>query len=577
MPSSVLAELPEFGLAARAEPVDVATWLPEMPLVFLEWDDPATGLTDFWQNHLAPALERSDLYAEFRQQPEFAQLLAGMGLVQFVSGKSPLELAQQIGGERIVAAVFPAPQGRDEPAVLLASVHRDEEAAADTMEALDGLLRMGEGREIERPVHRGIRALHVKDGAVVAVVGRVLLVSNEGQTLRSVVDRALDGSEDNVVAKFVARERERSREGAVLRGFAQARALRAMSDEPLPDPFLFPDVLGHLIFGEAAEGLLGAELWRVDAVADGGLDFLVTAAGAEPSASKMTPFPAQSPAARTLAPLDLDDVGMVLSARRDLGAWWHGRAETMQPSTEKGFAKFETDLGVFFERAIGDEIVPQLEGDWQLVVARQRYDEQRTPEHVRIPAFALVAPAADAEVFEREITLALTSLLGILNLERGQQRFAPWRIVDEEHDGLRFVGGRFDVESRAQADPLRHNVSPCVSRVGEFLVFATSWELLERLTAAIASPTGPPALDDGARTAVQLRFAPVRLALQENESFLVAQSMTEDGKTEAQAQLEWRAVGEIAGLFEDLNLESRWHEEGCTLHARLTLAVGAEP
>jgi len=127
-----------------------------------------------------------------------------------------------------------------------------------------------------------------------------------------------------------------------------------------------------------------------------------------------------------------------LALSRDLGRFWESREKLLAPAALAGLAQFDTTIALLFGgRTLGEELLPWLRPEILLVAQRQEWTQQgRRAPVVKLPGFALVFRLKDPERGGPELEVAFQTVLGFVNLDRGQKGLPPYRLETTTHDGL---------------------------------------------------------------------------------------------------------------------------------------------
>ena len=567
-----------FAGPAPDEPTSIAPLFPEDVWAYIEIEDAGELAANYPESKLAGMLENEPLLAAYRDSKPWAQLQAGLAFVQALSGVSPAELARNLLGERIAAGFTTAAGDSSEPGLLVVVQTQDEDHAEMLLRLIQGLAQSDGGGRVEVGKHRGVEGFSIDKKMFLAAVGARVIGASQNELLKAAVDRALDGSKG-----FAATDRHR-RIAAELDGDARVsfevdldrvRALNPegrLGAEKLDEAFpslLFQDVIEIMNLSPSVRGCVRLDREEFALEVE-----LPTQGVAVPE--RLAFFAMEDAQQGGLLALSGSQTFTTISGWRDLARFWEDRDKLLTEETEKGFAEFESGLGIFFSgKSIPDEILPMLYPDWVIVGARQTFSSGPTPPKVRFPCGAAVLHARDPKVLFEELSVALQSLLAILNIQRGEQGQTPMRLFVELRDGNTVYGGRFLENDGRPYDSARFNFSPAITLVGDRVVLSTSEELLDDIVATLKAEGGAPKSPPGTLTRLHLRVDPGIELVRENRDALVAQSVVDDGKTFEEAGYEFDLLTLAAAQVAELELATRIDQDAFRLQLTLEWNDGA--
>lgn len=462
--------------------------------------------------------------------------LTGGGIVLAVEGE-PGESARRI---LIVTPTDPAFLTRANQA-LLDMVRENAKA-----KGLADPIKSGE--------YRGITGYELGKGAYAIVEGKLVLV-DRSKTLKTLVDRALDGVKAGATladdAAWMARRAQVGDPQAW--GVVRLDRLRELApkqfafkgEAPLPATFLFGSWLEVI---RKADWASAAFSWTE--AGPGAEILLPTPVGGYPEALKgFVPSDGRG-ATRPLSP-----PGTIasLSLWRNLSSIWEARAELFPPEAVQGLAKLDGVAGQFFGgRDFGTDVLGALGDEWRLVVARQDHASLKPVPDMKLPAFALVVDLKpDDNDFAQRLKVAFQSIIGLVNLGGVQSKSPPLELRSETFEDVPVSTARYMLPRIAPdtKEPvhLRHNFSPSVAQVGNHFILSSTVGLTRDLITAFKTPAKP---GDGTLV-VEANGRELADLVELNKTRLVMQNMLEKGHDKTQAE---REISLLSQLLRHLGL-----------------------
>jgi hypothetical protein len=536
------------GAACSQQPQagpDLAQAFPAEVLVYVEsagLGDFLRGLpqADFWRS-----LRASRLGRQLLTLPQTGELMAGLVFLELLAGEPPAQFLGKAVGERLAVALLPAEQ----PILLAAVEFSERDRAARVLEVLENLLQQSGSEGLVKSRVIGGEIWSLNDELFLAPTGRVVLISSSRSSLDESL-RRLGGTEQASLSTCPALLRLRQNPVEALRGFL-ARPLLGLIPDRLDQPLLslwLGDFLEfsrraknlYVSFAVSAEGLVGTLEWPVDPaeVEPHGLHF---------------GHQAKNP----LLLFNTDKDLLSLSVRRRLADWWEQRARYLIEGLDGDFINTESQLAQFFGgKNFVEEILANFHEDMVLVVTRQTYPQVSEPPKVRFPGGALLLRPKKPEVLT-DLAIALHSLLGIINIERGQQGKTPLLIYSEPLAGSTLYGARFLDRDHRAADAARYNLSPALIQVGEWLVLATADEVIRDLLPQLQERTEPSSLPSSVTAHGRIDGPLLEKILADNRDILLANATLESGKSPAAARRDLDALLLLPTVVESLEWSGR--------------------
>jgi hypothetical protein len=632
---------PSFAAQPEVEPVQelkqappAAGLLPETTVVYAEFSSAATLLDSPLVKHL---WEQEPLL-EIWRSPQVLQARTGVMAVELALGLKFEKVLRDLTHHGVVVGI----DARTRGAVLIAQA-RDSETLQRHVRRLLGAARddarsKGKADTIEEKEYRGARAYRL-DKATAAVVGERLILSNQDDLIRAVIDRALDGSAagnsllDN--AQFVSAH-DVDREQAALTSqetqrwmwtWSDLAALRAAPD--LDKLFQRPqsDFGAELFFGGILKLIREAPSSTFSVIAHPHqLEFMTGwPAAASQNDEEYAFFFGPDGSGEAEPMLHLPDSLLSLTAYRDLGQLWLRAGDLFDQQTNDQLAQADAGLTTLFSgRDFGEEILGAIEPRMQLVVIPQHWNPaDALKPSIELPAFALVMRLRDPAGMQPQLKRIFQSLIGFLNVA-GAINQQPQLDMDtlKTPEGGIVVAGTYAPETDRPAGrevPVHYNFSPTLLMQSDLAILASTQAAGEQVLAAALAAAQAASLAAVSNTDVSntdvsntdvsntdvsntdvsntdvsntdvsnvaqprlnsrltLGLRPLAGALEANRELLISQNILEKGHSRLEAEREVTLVLKLLRLAEAFDLEFVHHPQP---HVRAVLrftAPAAQP
>ncbi|MFO0908511.1 MAG: hypothetical protein U0794_09140 [Isosphaeraceae bacterium] len=546
---------------ARAQEPAASRWVSTDAVLFVEMPRPAVLLDRAADPRLKALFNTVPGLKAALDSGDMKKLRDVVGLLVDKLGLPWDEALRKLtGGGAILAVEAP---GVGEPAAALLVTPTDPALLRKATTTLIELARKdaadnGRDDPIKSGEYRGFTGYAIGPKAAYAIVNDTLVIANKGDTIKAVIDRALDGlpADRRFDSSEVYRQRKASnRADEMAWAFARLDRLRSL------DPKRFkgisePDAGGVLLFGGWLNTLakapwLSASMTWTDRTLAATLAMPAPSGGGRPA-----PFQGYIPPAGSGAPGLVHVPGSILSVSlwRDLAAVWEARTELFKPEDVQNLAKLDTFAGQFFGgRDFGTGVLGATAANWRLVVALQDPKSLDPVPDVKLPAFALVADLKpDDPDFAQRLKVAFQSFVGLVNLGAAQSKSPPLELMSETYEGVTLSTTRYmpppprgnagnGSDKAAAKDSAavhqRHNFSPTATQVGDHFVLSSSRGLARDLVKAFKSAAagGPLKPEDGTLVA-EADGAALAQLVTVNRDRLVMQNILEKGNQEDQAR-----------------------------------------
>lgn len=555
--------------ASTSRAQDAAELLPPSTVAFAKVER-LDQLVDLILNHpMREKVESLDVVQAGLESDEFTQFQAGLQLAEFRIGMKWHEALSTVSAGGIHVALDAETEG----VVLLAGTN-DEAALAklikDATDFVQGLDR--DAQPFETHEYRGYTA-YKADQAVAAQVGPWLLISNQPDLAKSIVDRYEDGGSNLT-------DNERFQEGtsqlsdnsagwawvdvAVIRDSGMASELFTNRSENIAVEFLFGGIQEALKdtdyaafefdMDESGLGLALSTPFRSDWIEPPREFFFgMDAGGVAP------------------APLEPQDMIFTASTYRDIGSLWLSKEDLFEENHIAELSQADSNLSTLFAGVdFGEEVLGAAEPGFQIVVTRQNYDHLETPvPAIKVPAFALVFELKEPKEVQRTFKVAYQSIIGFVNIGLGQEGQPQLEFNTEDLNGSRIVAATYFADPDEDEGRINYNFSPSIAFVDDNFVLSSTVELARELTELIQSDTYGEATK--ANSALMLDGDALAEILGDNREQLIAQNMLEDGNDYEEAGNTIDTLLSLVQMFEQFSADLAVEGDQLKLHARLSV------
>ncbi|MGE3818051.1 MAG: hypothetical protein AB7I30_01325 [Isosphaeraceae bacterium] len=529
-------------------------WVSSDAVLYLEVPRPGVLLDRASDERLLALAETVPGLREALRRPEVKTLRDVVTEVARELGK-PWDVAvREITGGGAVLAVE-APRGRP-PGIALIVTPTD----AEVLEKAAGIVReiarreaanRGQDDPIASGEHRGIVGYSPRGTkAAYAIVEGKLVIADRSDTLKAVVDRALDGlpADRSVKTLEVWKAREDAPNPESLAwGMARLDILRELD----PNRYRIEEKVdggATLLFGGWIQTLRQAP-WVSATLTWNEKRLAGQIRMPAPPGGRSAPFLGYVPPRGEGAPPPIHLPGTVLSASlwRDLSALWEAKSDLFRPEDAQNLNQLDTLSGTFFGgRDFGTGVLGSLTSDWRLIVAMQDHAATTPLPDVKLPAFALVAQMKpDAEDFAQRLKVAFQSFVGVVNLGSAQTKAPPLELLSETYEGVTLSTTRFMPPLKSGPDDqppgpvhYRHNFSPTAVQVGPHFVLSSSVGLARELVKALKDGGSESPRDEPATFVVKADGGVMAKLVDLNRDQLVMRNVLEQGNDEARAGAE---------------------------------------
>jgi hypothetical protein len=562
-------------------------WLPEGTILFGRLDSSAR-----WLEHpVVVGIQKTEAFKKLWRTPEALQLRGGITIAEFALGMKLDRLAQSLTTGGAYLAI-----DKDTKGVALLLSTEGEEWLTDYLEKGLGFLRKdakskGNPDPVKEAEYRGFRGYKIQN-AVFAQAGEWLILSNEGETLKAILDRKLDrGPSLSDVdwyrrAEQVLVQRDSSGEASdsavgiddsvgTFRSSAQAYAM--VDWKSLRELAKGNDLFRGQAKDFGAELLLGGWL-SVFSNADVGLG---TFGFGEKGMEMRFWAPTESswfgdarlhyvgPEARGRAPKEFEQGAFAslasMGTYRDLSQLWLRAGDLFDQNVNDQLAQADATLTTLFSgRDFGEDILGAIEPEIRMVVSEPRTSSEGDLQPaLRLPGFALVGKLKGEGKLQRELKRTFQSFVGFLNVAGAQEGQPQLELGSEAGESGSIYWAQYVMDEEKDYSsglPIQFNFEPTIAFVGDLVVLSSQRELAKTLTEQLAKPSGD-GTDSEHQTWMSLDVAALQRVLEMNSNSLIAQSMLENGKTRVEAKRDLERISTVMELFERVRMSMQFQDQ----------------
>jgi hypothetical protein len=564
------------GVASAAdEVVRAERWVSRDAVIYVEIPRPAALIDRAAEPRIRALLGAVPGYQERVDKvldgEHGRKAMANLKALEAALGMAWTGVLSGLTGKGVVAVVEPPTKGEG-PSVYLIISPNDPKFPQQVADTVIDLIRknadeLGVPDPVKSVIHRGVTAYSIGPAAYAIVEGKVVF-ANQAETLKRIIDRALDGlpEKDSIVSDDMFRTRKAAVKPDTLAwGLARVDRLRELdpkrfqpSDNTNTGQMLL--LGGWLDVAKRASWVSAAVTWTDLKLA---ADLTIAA----PASGRTDALKGFIPPKGSGAPKLANVPGTVLSASlwRDLPALWEARAELLKPEEVQQLAGLDTFAGQFFGgRDFGSGVLGALSPNWRLVVAVQDYKAMKPAPDTKVPAFALIVDLKpDDPDFAQRIKVAFQSFVGLVNLGAAQTKAPPLELGSEEFEGVTISTSHFvlpapapapatkdkdkdkakEVEEGKEPVHVRHNFTPSAVQVGDHFVISSSVGLARDLVKALKAPASPP---EDATFVVEVDGGMIATLVDLNRTQLVMGNMLQRGNDKTQADTD---IGLLSSLL----------------------------
>lgn len=569
---------PCLAATPRSEISDPARLVPESAAALLTVANPAPVLDallspDYYQPLLALKPIDKTLHS-----PDFAKLQQLVSLLEIRLGTSWQAALKQLAGGGLTLAFDP-----QRHAAILVIKAKDAELLGKLHSSLIELIeaharKQGKKSPIESQEHRGVRVWTFGPGEQHAIVGDTLIVSNQREALRAVLDLHAESSARGLAGKPRYQQAQQGTAGALAWAMVDLEALRQTPQVSKALSKKSENLLAEILIGGLRDALGTAPYAAVTLRLEDNqlrLQAQLPRDASKIGSNRRWCF-SSSAAEGAPALLKPNQALANLSFYRNLAGMWQAREELFDDRVNAGLTQADTNLGLYFSgRDFGPEVLAKLSPRWQFVVARREFNPDRPIPALKLPAMAVILETKD-DAFANELFLTFQNIVGIINLQ-GIQSGRPQLLLDgEEYHGAKIRKAIYLASREAPKEKARveYNFHPAAARIGSQFIFGSTYEIVRELVDLAASPAAHQSTGQQ-NTLLEIDGDRLRAALDDNRDMLVSRAMLSSGDNRQAAEKQIDSLLGLGRLIQGASLELLAQPTSLTLEASITLGDDA--
>ncbi len=558
-----------------------AELLPPSTVLYAEVSDPPALLEFVWDHPVATHLRGLPAYQQALEEPDAEEFLTVLGYLEDQLGMDWRE-AFRVGTAGGAALAIDA---RTEGAALL--VRAADAAKLDELKetflrlAREDAEQKGEDVPFREDDYRGI-PVYLADGGGFATYERWLVLVNEADFGREILDALLDSRDDSLAGQENFQQaREATDGGPLVWVYANISMVREAGAAEDVFNGKADDPVGELLFGGVLEVLQRTPFASVALTGDQhrlGVKFSVPFERSWITEERSHYF---GPRGAGAAPpvLNVPNTLFTLAAYRDVSEMWLRADDLFDENVNNELAEADSNLSTLFAgKDFGEDILGSLSPQLQIVAARQEFPTGRPVPAIKLPAFALVAPMKNPEVTAKELRRVFQNLIGFLNVVGATEGNPQLELDVKSLDSGELITAAFvpeagEVSGSEASDggaKIYFNFSPSVAFAGDRMIIASTAGLARDLATAeeVAVQEG----DSIVNLSAELSAGVLQAVLNDNVSHLMSQNMLKKGHTHDEADAEVNTLLDLLGLLKGAALTLTTNEHVLNLEMEIQWA-----
>lgn len=542
----------------RADSVDPLRLLPDSTLAVVTIDSPRTVLDGLLAPEYYEPLVALKAVDKALHAPALTRLKQLVGLLEARLDTSWQDALRTITGGGITLAF----DAKRQAAILIV---RSEDSALlkklnDTLSDLIEVHARSQGNRSpsDAKEYRGVRTWSFGPGEQHAIVGDMLVISNQGEALRAVLDLHADRSAAGLAGKAAfTQARRQAGTGNLAWAMVDIEALRQLPKVAAALAKKSDNPGQEMLFGGVADALRTARYATASLRLDGKklrLQAELPRNSSEIASNRRWWF-ASSGSDGDAAVLEPKNALANLTIDHDFAGMWAAREELFSERVNAGLTQADTGLGLFFSgRDFGPEVLAKLAPRWQFVAVRREFPASQPIPAIKLPAMALVIETKD-DAFADELFLAFQNAVGIINLQ-GIQTGRPQLLLDgKEYHGAKIRLAHYLPPRETPKDNARleYNFNPTAARIGSRFVIGTTYELACELVDLLQKPVAARSSDQN--TSLEIDGGQLRAAFEDNRDLLVSRAMLSSGDDKKAAQKQVDSLLDLGRLIHSASVQ----------------------
>ena len=486
-----------------------------------------------WQK----VVENTKQYKEFRNSPQYNQVLAGKQILGAVLGYDFDQFVKRFLSTRFAVAVYPR-EGQKIPGYLLVVHYPDRELWAKLRPHVEGWTALAAAGKMERETVAGRQIVGIDKKVYYFTESDVLVAANDKKLLESAspVIANKGGAKLSDDSSFKAGSA--NAKGNVARFYLDSEKARAIAKRDRWAPEKVDNFVGTLLLQDLIE--LGATSKTVAAGIDvegKKVSFVVTIPGKPDRLGEVFNGFLLDPkkAGATVAPKVKGYLGGLV-IHRDIQQLYHQREKLVIEAVQPEFDKFESGINNLVPgKNFVEDLLPMLGNQLTFLAARQDFSNRAGQPAIKLPAFAMVAELSKPKEGGDFLQMLFQAIVPIMNFQLKENGGQPQLLAMEKHNGVDVTFARPLSETVGKNLPIVHNFRFSAATVDNKYILATSRDLCQNLIDAYRVPSLPK--HDGRNVVFDWNPVEVAASLAENVDLLVANGIKE-GKPATQAKEE---------------------------------------
>ena len=559
--SSALALLLLIGLTlpnlSAAPPTQAQPrWLlSAQPLLVIQAEQPALVAKQFLRYATLPELMRFPAYRELLESTGQRRFLQLLGYLEKELGAAPEELLDRLAGGGILFGLellYAHPFASPEPRFTLQLRGRDPQFTQKAVALLtelgtQELARQESKDKYEYENFEGVKITRLGNTFAFAVVDADVVASNQLAGVKAAISRAKQIT-TTPLRVLMARRNLKAQPLAWL--WADLKKAKGLAGDGFKKGIELPtnEFVGHVVFGGWLDVIRRADEVTA-AVSTEGDDLILTTtlpAGQEGMSAVMKSVfarPLDEPGVRPF--FDFSGALFQTSFCYYPGGFIDHLDEFVTESVRKEFTDFNKKSKPFLVGHTFSDMVKLLGKRHQFIVARQRDSGYKIQPRDRYPAFGAVVDLKEPARFDKE-ALPIIRAAGFLAALNISMKFTEEKIGDYKLIGYRFVENE---KNKERDHGVLFNFSPCMVRIGDQVIFASTFELARDLAPVVKEHAGRTARRDEASARHRFSWEGLGYYFDGVKGQVLAQIVLSDGSTFAEAE---RQMDDLKKLFQRL-------------------------
>lgn len=594
--SAYSADPPDVGLSGTAVALapdsaaeSEAAFFPPTSVFFVEVDN-AEAVIDLVLNHpLRKRIEALDAYSTAIASPAYQQFSLGRLMLEGQLKMSWREAVTSLSGRGFAVGFDAKTEG------FAAILHgKDNESVVLIRDRMLEFVRLtGNAGQVTEGEYRGVTAFQV-NAFRFAVYEDRLLITNQADTAKWVLDRMIDLSESSPadVAELQEGERPAPGESSLLdnqrfQAFRSAVGsesqvhafvdLQTLAEAPAVSRVLQSKInnpLAELVFG-GIQSALSDSAWasaQLDLDTEKLRLTLTTPFELTSVPEQRAYYFGANGGGRGLRLPQLPETLFTLSTHRDFSDVWLRAGDLFDANVNDGIAQADATLTTLFAgRDFGEDILAAFEPEVAFIAVRQEFADTKPQPTIKLPAFAAVFELKQPDSMRRELRRTFQSLVGFLNIVgamNGQKQLElGGELIGEAAEMVTSTYVPEEDDLQAYDAELIFNFSPSIAFRGRQFVISSSSALARQLVSEASSEES----HGNKNTDATLHAAGLQKVLRDNRDQLIAQRMLEDGNSREEATALVDLILNVVGYFKETSvaLEQDENELKATWEVRL--------